>query len=244
MSILSLAAGQKPVWSTAFRVKLTLPDVISASVGVYDVLSAPGLLIAPAPLVCHCKSTLSPPAAPVSVIASGAHTIPSVPASAKGALCKSNWKVAVSIQLASKIDLINLRLYVPASFCNPWKLLPANVAGLPPPGPLTICHVPFTPGPSNVERSTVPGGEHSLSVLFCNSCGQLQSGAACVKVEAQPVAANSRSNCTSVSKAICCTLKLSVVPTCTNVPMLFNTTSASVVKYIVYINDTSSQTMS
>src|SRR5688572_15754075 len=107
-----------------------------------------------------------------------------------------------------------------------------------------MCHVPFTPGPSKVERSTVPGGEHNLSVLLCNNCGQLQSGATWVKVDVHPVAVNSRSNCTSVSKAICCTLKLSVVPTCTRVPMLFNTTSASVVKYIVYISDTSSQTMS
>src|SRR5688572_15786100 len=161
MSIVSAASGQKPVWSLAVNVKLTLPAVISAAVGVKTAFSEFGLMIKPLPVVCQLNCTLLPPPVPVNTISSGAHDVPSTPASAKGEACNLTVKDAVSIQFASITERINRNVYNPASLFWICRLLPANVAGSLPAGVLTNCQLPETPNPSNVVRSTFPSSLHA-----------------------------------------------------------------------------------
>ncbi len=139
------------------------------------------------PVVCQSACTLSPLAIPVRIILSGAHTVASVPASAKGDSCSVISKNAVSIQSARITERIKRRTYKPLSARRPWKILPASVAGFPPGGVLTSCHEPMTPNPSKAVRSMSPWSEHASWSVCWSKPGQLQSGAACEMLLLQPV---------------------------------------------------------
>src|SRR6188768_1576211 len=79
-NIPSDAAAQGPVGSSVVNVKVTLPEVISLTVGVYVALSNVALLNVPIPEVVHVEDVALPPRIPESVKVLPAQMVASIPA--------------------------------------------------------------------------------------------------------------------------------------------------------------------